>query len=107
MENIELLLSKIHQLKIAIYGDYCLDAYWILDPRKSEISLETDFQAEAISKQSYSLGGTSNVVANLTALKPAKIKLFGVVGDDIFGREMVSQLKDLNVDPMIADVAKM
>ena len=98
MENIELLLSKIHQIKIAIYGDYCLDAYWILDPRKSEISLETDFQAEAISKQSYSLGGTSNVVANLAALKPAKIKVFGVVGDDIFGREMVSQLKDLNVD---------
>jgi len=98
MKNIESLLSKIRQIKIAIYGDYCLDAYWSLDPRKSEISLETGLQAEAITSQTYSLGGTSNVVANLAALNPSEIKLFGVVGNDLFGKEMVSQLKDMKVD---------
>jgi rfaE bifunctional protein kinase chain/domain len=97
-ESIKLLLERIKTVKIAVYGDFCLDAYWIMDPRKSEISVETGLQAEAVAKQSYSLGGASNVVANLAALKPASIKIFGVIGNDIFGREMTKQLELLDVD---------
>jgi rfaE bifunctional protein kinase chain/domain len=97
-ESVKLLLERINKIKIAVYGDFCLDAYWVMDPRKSEISVETGLQAEAVAKQSYSLGGASNVVANLAALKPATIKIFGVIGDDIFGREMTKQLELLGID---------
>ena len=38
-KEINSLLKKINEVKIAVYGDFCLDAYWILDPRGSEISV--------------------------------------------------------------------
>jgi bifunctional ADP-heptose synthase (sugar kinase/adenylyltransferase) len=37
-------------------------------------------------------------VANLAALEPASIQVIGVVGDDIFARELTRQLKKLGVD---------
>jgi rfaE bifunctional protein kinase chain/domain len=96
--NLEKMLADIHKVKIAVYGDFCLDAYWILDPSGGEISVETGLRTEAVKKQYYSLGGASNVVANLAALKPGSIQLAGVVGDDIFGREMVQLFQQLGVD---------
>ncbi|MCK4346484.1 MAG: HAD family hydrolase [Bacteroidales bacterium] len=92
------ILKKINKVKIAVYGDFCLDAYWIIDPGGSEISVETGLQAEAVRKHYYSPGGASNIVANLSALKPASIKVIGVIGDDIFGRELTLQLVALHAD---------
>jgi len=98
IDEIKDLLEKIKRIKVAVYGDFCLDAYWILDPRGSEISLETGLQANAVASQHYSLGGASNIVANLAALEPAEIKIFGVAGNDIFGREMIKQLESIGVN---------
>jgi len=92
------ILKKINKVKIAVYGDFCLDAYWKMDPGGSEISVETGLQAEAVRKHYYSPGGASNIVANLSALKPASIKVIGVIGDDIFGRELTLQLVALLAD---------
>jgi len=61
-QDIKTLSDKIKSLRIAVYGDFTLDAYWVLDPRKSEISVETGLQAEAVGKQNFSLGGAANVV---------------------------------------------
>ncbi len=97
-ERIKEILTRIKNVKIAVYGDFCIDAYWLLDARGSEVSLETGLQARAVGKHYYSLGGASNVVANLTALEPAAIRVIGVIGDDIFGRELTRQFHDLNVD---------
>ncbi|SEJ62552.1 rfaE bifunctional protein, domain I [Dyadobacter koreensis] len=96
--QIENILRKISAVKIAVYGDFCLDSYWIMDKRGSEISIETGLKAEAVSKHYYSPGGAGNVVANLAALKPGKIKVIGVVGDDIHGRELTLQLQNLGAD---------
>ena len=97
------LLQKIENTRIAIYGDFCLDSYWILDPRGSEISVETGLQAQAVVEQRYSLGGASNVAANVSALNPKELRIFGIVGDDIFGKEMIVQLKEIgaNTDGLI------
>jgi len=92
------ILSQIKNVKIAVYGDFCVDAYWLLDARGSEVSLETGLQARAVGKHYYSLGGASNVVANIVALQPALIQVIGAVGDDIFGRELKRQFHELNVD---------
>jgi rfaE bifunctional protein kinase chain/domain len=97
-QRIEEILDWIKKVKIAVYGDFCLDAYWLLDPRGSEVSAETGQQGRAVSKHYYSLGGASNVVANLAALEPKSIQVIGVVGDDIFGRELTRQLHELGVD---------
>ncbi|MBN1561298.1 carbohydrate kinase, partial [candidate division KSB1 bacterium] len=97
-EQLESILDAIHAVTVAVYGDFCLDAYWILDPQGGEISVETGLQTEAVRRQYYSLGGASNVVANLAALRPRSISLVGVIGDDIFGREMRQQFHALHVD---------
>lgn len=92
------ILTQIKNVNIAVYGDFCIDAYWLLDARGSEVSLETGLQAQAVGRHYYSLGGASNVVANIAALAPAVIQVIGVVGDDIFGRELRRQFHELNVD---------
>jgi len=69
--RIQEILSKINNVHIAIYGDFCLDAYWIMDPDGSEVSVETGLKAEAVAEHRYSPGGAGNIVANLAALKPA------------------------------------
>jgi len=97
-QRIHEILERIRKVNIAVYGDFCLDAYWILDARGSEVSVETGLQAQAISKHYYSLGGASNVVANLVALQPKKIQVIGVIGNDTFGRELTRQLHELGVD---------
>jgi len=105
-ERISEILGRIKNVKIAVYGDFCLDAYWLLDPRGSELSAETGLQGRAVAKHYYSLGGASNVVANLAALEPAVIQVIGVIGDDIFGRELTRQLHDLKVDTTYLVVQK-
>jgi rfaE bifunctional protein kinase chain/domain len=97
-ERLKEILAQIKNVKVAVYGDFCLDAYWILDPHGSEVSVETGLQARGVRKHYYSLGGASNVVANLVALEPAGIQVIGVIGDDIFGRELKRQLQQLGVD---------
>jgi len=105
-QRINEILAQIKKVKIAVYGDFCIDAYWLLDPRGSEVSLETGLQARAVGKHYYSLGGASNVVANLAALEPAVIQVIGAVGDDIFGRELRRQFHDMKVDTKFLVVQK-
>jgi bifunctional ADP-heptose synthase (sugar kinase/adenylyltransferase)/phosphoglycolate phosphatase-like HAD superfamily hydrolase len=105
-ERLNEILTRIKNVKIAVYGDFCLDAYWLLDPHGSERSAETGLQGQAVGKHYYSLGGASNVVANLAALEPAVIQAIGVIGDDIFGRELTRQLHDLGVDTTYLVVQK-
>lgn len=97
-DKIKEILKKINSIRIAVYGDFCLDAYWLMDPDGSEVSVETGLKAEAVSKHWYSPGGAGNIVANLAALKPSAIKVVGVVGNDIYGRELTSQMRQLGAD---------
>ncbi|MEN8119710.1 MAG: PfkB family carbohydrate kinase [Bacteroidota bacterium] len=96
--NITEILDKIKDVKIAVYGDFCLDAYWIMDPAGSEVSVETGLQAESVASQKYSPGGAGNVLANVAALNPKEIRVIGVIGDDIHGRELNRQLQMLGAD---------
>lgn len=91
------ILNKIKNVKVAVYGDFGIDAYWILDPDGSEISVETRLKGEAVKEHYYKLGGASNIVANLASLNCASIFVIGVIGDDIFGREITRQFQKLGV----------
>lgn len=92
------ILDKIKSVKVAVYGDFCLDVYWSMDATGSEISVETGQQAEAVQKHYYSPGGAGNVVANLAALQPQCIRAIGVIGADMHGRELTAQMQALGVD---------
>ncbi|WP_247236710.1 PfkB family carbohydrate kinase [Telluribacter sp. SYSU D00476] len=96
--RLQTILEKIRLVRIAVYGDFCLDAYWIMDKPGTEISIETGLPVETVARHYYSPGGAANVVANLSALNPAGIKVIGVVGDDLYGRELTAQLQSLGAD---------
>jgi rfaE bifunctional protein kinase chain/domain len=98
IEVVQEILKKINTVNIAVYGDFCIDAYWVMDPRESEISVETGLKGEAVGRHYYTLGGASNIVANIAALQPADIQVLGVIGDDIYGHELIRQLTLLNVN---------
>ena len=73
-EFLKEVLEKIRSVKIAIIGDFCLDAYWFVDKSKSEISVETGHSTEPVRIQKYSLGGAGNVANNLASMKISDIK---------------------------------
>ena len=41
-EQLQKILKDISTVKIAVVGDFCLDAYWFIDEAMSEISVETN-----------------------------------------------------------------
>ena len=92
------ILARIARVRVAVCGDFCLDAYWMLNPSGGEVSAETGLRAQAVGRHYYSLGGAANVVANVAALRPASVRAIGIVGDDLFGRELLRQLHGLAVD---------
>lgn len=98
INEINEVLEKIREVKIAVYGDFCLDAYWIMDPAGSEVSVETGEQAQSVRRHYYSPGGAGNVTANLAVLHPKKISAIGVIGNDIYGRELTVQLQEKGID---------
>jgi len=96
--ELEQLLREITTVRIGIIGDFCLDAYWILDPAGEEISVETKLPTRAVSTQRYSPGGAGNVVMNLLTMGVRDLSAFGMVGSDPFGLYMLSFLKSHNVE---------
>ena len=91
--KLERIIKKIQDTKIAIVGDFCLDAYWFIDESKSEISIETGEPTMPVRQQKYSLGGAGNVANNIAAMKVKDIRAFGVIGNDPFGVEMIKIMK--------------
>jgi rfaE bifunctional protein kinase chain/domain len=97
-EKLQQLLSDISSVKIAVIGDFCLDAYWFIDEAMSEISIETNEVTRPVAKQRYSPGGAGNVTNNLAALGIRDIRAFGVIGTDPFGAEMVRIMKETGIN---------
>ena len=100
MHHIELksLLEKTQNVRIGIVGDFCLDAYLLLEPNASESSLETGLSTRPVRTQRYSLGAAGNVASNLKAMGVGVLRAFGVVGEDPFGREMSQLLSTKGID---------
>ena len=99
-------LARLPNLSVAVFGDFCLDAYWQLDAGRVELSLETGLPVQRVRTQRYSLGGAGNVVANLIDLGVGQVRAIGVIGTDPFALELMRLLRErgTNVDAgMITD----
>jgi rfaE bifunctional protein kinase chain/domain len=95
---LESALAPLSKLHIAVCGDFCLDVYWLLETEKVELSIETGLPVRRVRGQRYSLGGAGNVVANLIDLGVGNVKAIGVVGTDLFGRELLGLLEGRGAD---------
>ncbi len=91
------LLERVRGARLAIVGDFCLDAYLILDQSRAEVSIETGLETRAVREHRYSPGGAGNVAANCAALGVATVHAFGVVGPDLYGVEIRRQLEAMGV----------
>lgn len=102
-EQLKKVLNDISSVKIAVLGDFCLDAYWFVDEAMSEISVETNQATRPVRTQRYSLGGAGNVTNNIAAMGIKDIRAFGVIGTDPFGAEMVRIMKatGINADNLL------
>lgn len=102
-EQLKKILNDISAVKIAVLGDFCLDAYWFVDEAMSEISVETNQATRPVRTQRYSLGGAGNVTNNIAAMGIKDIRAFGVIGTDPFGAEMVRIMKatGINADNLL------
>ena len=91
-------LVRIRASRVAVFGDFCLDAYWTIDPPRQDVSIETGRPVRHVTEQRYSLGGAGNVVANLLALGVARVHAIGLVGQDLFGAQMIQMLDRLGAE---------
>lgn len=91
--HLQKILDDISSVRMAVAGDFCLDAYWFIDEAMSEISVETNEATRPVRQQRYSLGGAGNVTSNLAAMGIRDVRAFGVIGTDPFGAEMIRIMK--------------
>lgn len=89
--------EKIKKLKIAVIGDFALDFYYHVNKNTNEISVETGKEVYHGEKILTHLGGAGNIVKNLVTLGVSKVYPVGIIGDDIFGREIQHLFKQSNV----------
>ncbi len=84
------LFANFDKCRIAIVGDIMLDRYLWGDC--SRISPEAPVPVVEIEKEEHLLGGAANVANNISMLG-GQAELIGVVGKDIFARDLKAQLK--------------
>jgi rfaE bifunctional protein kinase chain/domain len=95
---LERTLGQVSRARVAVFGDFALDAYWDLDPDRSELSVESGKPVTKVRHQRYGLGGAGNVAANLAALKISSVQAIGLIGEDLFGDHMLRRLLDLGIE---------
>ena len=91
-------LARLPQARVGVFGDFCLDAYWLIDPDEGELSVETALPVRRVRRQRYSPGGAGNVATNLAALGVAEVRAVGLAGEDLFGRRLLALLEGIGVD---------
>jgi rfaE bifunctional protein kinase chain/domain len=92
------ILNGISKQRALVVGDICLDRWCTYDPTTSEPSAETGIPRLGIVASEVTPGGGGTVANNLAALRPAKVAVLGVRGDDGFGYELDRALKDRLID---------
>jgi len=102
IETISKALNCSGQSRILVLGDYALDKYLYIDPKRDEPSIETGLTAYQIHGKRMSAGAGGNVVSNLRALG-AQVTCISLVGDDGEGYELLRCLKNIgaNTDYMV------
>ena len=98
-ENLQLreYLAQLSQARVTVFGDFCLDVYWVVDEGSEELSVETGLPLRRVREQRQSLGGAGNVAANLMALGVRQVHAVGVAGNDIFGNALLDLLAQTDI----------
>lgn len=105
MDEIQIIskaLTESGRSRILVLGDYALDKYLYIDPKRDEPSIETGLTAYQIHRKRMSAGAGGNVVSNLRSLG-AQVTCISLVGEDGEGYELMRCLNSIgaNTDYMV------
>ena len=75
-------------LRVAVVGDFFLDRYLHIDPRRAETSIETGLPVHNVTEVRSQPGAAGTIVNNLVALGVGEIHAVGFCGDDGEGYEL-------------------
>ncbi|HEX4644033.1 MAG TPA: PfkB family carbohydrate kinase [Verrucomicrobiae bacterium] len=89
------IAKKYPRLRIAVVGDFCLDRYLEIDPRRREISIETGLPVHNVVNVRSQPGAAGTILNNLVALGIGKIYPIGFAGEDGEGMELVRCLRGM------------
>lgn len=98
-KRLEEILRSIPSLRVGLIGDGCVDIYWDVDMRLSELSRETPQFPLPVVGERFSLGAGANVLANLAALGARNIRYIGCIGTDWRGEIFKRLLHTIGVSP--------
>lgn len=103
------MLKCIDNARVGVIGDFCADIYWEVDMKKSELSLETPHFPYPVTDERIYPGAAGNVAVNIARLKPASVKICGVVGKDWRATALKTALEKENIptDGLIEDASAM
>jgi sugar/nucleoside kinase (ribokinase family)/phosphoglycolate phosphatase-like HAD superfamily hydrolase len=82
---------------IAVVGDICLDLYYFTGTEGAEVSVETGLRSYSVFKSKQDLGGAGNVAAGCAGLGARKIDLYGVIGNDCWGKMILGLLAEKGI----------
>lgn len=97
IQKISQALEHAGQVRIAVFGDFCLDKYLYIDPARDEESVETGLIAYQVHEKRLFPGAGGTVTGNLRSLG-VQVKCIGLVGEDGEGYELLNCLNAIGAD---------
>jgi rfaE bifunctional protein kinase chain/domain len=93
LSRFQSLTSRYSKLRVGILGDFCLDRYLEIDPRKKETSIETGLEVHNVINIRSQPGAAGTILNNLAALGIGEIFPAGFCGIDGEGFELRNSLR--------------
>ncbi len=90
----ETIINSFKNKKILVYGDIIFDRYIFGEVER--ISPEAPVPIVKVKKEDFRIGGAGNVASNIDSLSGNGI-LLGIVGDDIYSKEIFKLKSDNNL----------
>lgn len=98
MKDPKTIMADYPKTHIAVIGDICLDTYYFITDKKSEISVETGLKTRSVYDFKHEAGGAGNVAVNLKTLGAGRVDIYGVIGKDPYGNTLQELLEDSGVN---------
>ena len=87
-ERFAAITARYPSLRVGVVGDFFLDRYLMIDPTKSELSIETGLPVHNVLAVQSRPGAAGTILNNLVALGVGTIHAIGYRGDDGEGYEL-------------------
>ena len=97
-EELAALLQRADGARVGLIGDLCLDLYWLADMTRSELSRETPHYPLPVVEERWNPGGAGNAANNIAALRPGKLLVAGLMGEDWRGGLLLQALEAAGID---------